>query len=237
MTSIADRTLAVGDQGRFSAALFVVLLISVFIATVAPFDVMFTAATFGSPILRAILIAVMVLTGAWAANNVGLRLTGRVGSLLAGAGAAILVAGYVIAIDCYLFRSSLPASYVRFFEEVPLADRFGYFMLRAFNENVIYRLFVFSTALSVLSEVRAKGLPPLAILAVMIGTQALNIGFNVTALSPDPITAGTLAYEALRYIVPGVIWAWLFWRFGFMAAETASVGCHIFLQPALGALL
>ena len=78
---------------------------------------------------------------------------------------------------------------------------------------------------------------PIAILAVMVATQALNIGMNVTAFLPGPISPLVLTYEALRYVVPGVIWAWLFWRFGFLTAEIASVGCHLFLQPALGILL
>lgn len=46
-----------------------------------------------------------------------------------------------------------------------------------------------------------------------------------------------LVYDLLRYVVPGVLWAWLFWRFGFVTAEVASVGCHIFLQPGFGILL
>jgi hypothetical protein len=40
-----------------------------------------------------------------------------------------------------------------------------------------------------------------------------------------------------RPIVPGVIWGYLYWRHGFVAAEIASVGMHPFLQPALGILL
>jgi hypothetical protein len=71
----------------------------------------------------------------------------------------------------------------------------------------------------------------------MIATQTLNIGMNVAALSPDPLSFATLFYDALRYVAPGVLWAWLYWRFGFLTAEVASVGCHIFLQPALGVLL
>jgi hypothetical protein len=46
-----------------------------------------------------------------------------------------------------------------------------------------------------------------------------------------------LIYYVFRGVVPGVVWAALFWRFGFMAAEIGSVGCHLFLQPMLGALL
>ena len=71
----------------------------------------------------------------------------------------------------------------------------------------------------------------------MIAAQALNIGVNVVLISDQALTPAILTYDALRYIVPGVIWACLFWRYGFFVAEVASVGCHIFLQPALGYLV
>lgn len=221
-------------------ALVGILLVGIGIAAIAPFDVAFNAATFGSPALRVVLMAGLVLIGAWSASQLGLQLTAPAGSVLVGAMGAVFVAGYVVVVDCYLFRSIIPISYAQIFEQMPLGQRLAYFMLRAFNENVIYRLFVFSTALYLLSRllgVEAREMAPIAVLAVMIATQALNIGMNVTAFSPDPIAPILLVYEGLRYVVPGVIWAWLFWRFGFLTAEIASVGCHIFLQPTLGALL
>jgi len=225
---------------RLNLPLAIILTVSLVIAAIAPFDVGFVAVTFGSPVLRVMLMAALVMIGAWSASQVGLRLIASARSALIGAIGAILVAGYVVCIDCYLFRSVVPESYAQFFEQMPLGERFAYFMLRAFNENVIYRLFVFATALCLLSKltrVGAREMAPIAILAVMVATQALNIGMNVTAFLPGPISPLVLTYEALRYVVPGVIWAWLFWRFGFLTAEIASVGCHLFLQPALGILL
>lgn len=75
---------------------------------------------------------------------------------------------------------------------------------------------------------------PVAIFLAMVGTQYVNIGFNV--IVSENATPILLFYDALRYITPGVIWAWLFFRFGFMTAEIASVGCHIFLQPIFSVL-
>jgi hypothetical protein len=227
---------------RLSPALVAILLISMAIAAVAPFDVAFTAATFGSPALRVALIAALALIGTFSASHIGFQLIGHNARwpLLIGAAAAFSVAIYVVAIDCFIFRSLLPASYVHFLQATPLRDRLIYFMLRAFNENVIYRLFVFSTAIylaSLLKRVNAADLGLVLVWGAMIATQILNIGMNVTALSPDPFSPILLLYDVLRYVVPGVVWAWLYWRFGFMTAEVASVGCHIFLQPALGALL
>jgi hypothetical protein len=212
------------------------------IAAIAPFDVLFAAATFGSLFARVGLIAVLAFIGAFCADRVGLRLQGH-GTrrpVLVGVAAAIAAAVYVAAIDGVVFRATLPTSYVFFFETTGLRDRLIYFMLRAFNENVIYRLFVFSSIFYLISRIngaRPKVLPPALIWCAIVATQMLNIGVNVAALSPDPISFAALLYDALRYVAPGVLWGWLYWRFGFLTAEIASVGCHIFLQPALGLLV
>jgi hypothetical protein len=225
-----------------SRTLLATLLISMAIAAIAPFDVAFTAATFGSPGLRVALIAALALIGAFSADRAGFQLAGHDvrQSILIGSAAAILVAIYVTALDGFIFRNGLPASYVQFIKLTSLQDRLIYFMLRAFNENVIYRLFVFSTAIYAISRARglkASELEPALVWGVMIATQLLNIGFNVILQSREPLAPMALIYDALRYVAPGVLWAWLFRRHGFMTAEIASVGCHAFLQPALGWLI
>jgi hypothetical protein len=212
------------------------------IAANAPFDVAFTAATFDSPVLRVALIAGLALIGAFSADRAGFQLAGHDArrSILIGSAAAIIVAVYVTALDGFVFRSSLPSSYVQYVKDTSLQGRLAYFMLRAFNENVIYRLFVFSTATYVMSRargVKASELKPALVWGLMIATQVLNIGLNVILQSPEPIAPEPLIYDSLRYVAPGVLWAWLFRRFGFMTAEIASVGCHVFLQPALGWLI
>ncbi len=224
-------------------ALGFILAVSMVIAVIAPFDVYFTAATFGSPLLRAVLIALLALVGARCATSCGLSLTSKgtrhaplIGPLV-GLAMAALMAAYVLALDCWLFRSSIDAGYAAFLH-LPLPYRLSYFMLRAFNENVIYRLFVFSTLTWLASRLRGEKIVPVGLLfAIMVLTQMLNIGMNVVATSHAPLTFAALGYDALRYIVPGVTWAWLFWRFGFATAEVASVGCHMFLQPGFSYLL
>jgi hypothetical protein len=229
-------------RARLSPALVGILFVGMTIAAIAPFDVLFAAATFESPFARVGLIAVMAFIGTLCADRVGLRLQGH-GTrrpMLVGIAAAIAVAVYVAAIDGVVFRATLPTSYVFFFETTGLRDRLIYFMLRAFNENVIYRLFVFSSIFYLISRIkgaRPDVLPPALIWCAIVATQMLNIGVNVAALSPDPLSFAALLYDALRYVAPGILWGWLYWRFGFLTAEVASVGCHIFLQPALGLLV
>ena len=112
-------------------------------------------------------------------------------------------------------------------------------MLRAFNENIFYRLFLFSIIAFCLTKLwhteddRPK---PSGIWAAMIVAQLVNIAFNVGVATPSANLAAML-YDAIRYIVPGMCSAWLYWRYSFLTAEIASVCCHIFLRPALGHLL
>ena len=220
-------------------SLLVIVAVASVIAVIAPFDVAFARLTLGSPVLRVLLIAVMAVTGAACADTVGYRLQGH-GSRHYGAigvAAAVGVAIGVIGLDAWLCRSLLSHSYVEAIR-APLAWRLSYFMLRAFNENVIYRLFVFSTLSFGLLRMNGARTPNLLlVLIAAVATQVLNIGMNVVALSDMPISLALIGYDIVRYIAPGVLWALLFWRFGFVVAEIASVGCHLFLQPVLGLLL
>lgn len=224
---------------RPSTALVATALIAAVIAVITPFDHLFAAVTFGSPLLRAVVIVMLTVIGAACAKRLGLRLEGHgtrrpalVGLLM-----ALLVAAYVVALDAFLFRDLLAQDYVEVLGR-PLAGRYAYFMIRAFNENVLYRLFTFSVLAALASAARGRRKLPFAIaFGLMILAQGLNIGVNVVLVSSQPLTPALFMYDALRYIVPGVVWACLFWRYGFFVAEVASVGCHLFLQPALGYLV
>jgi hypothetical protein len=106
-------------------------------------------------------------------------------------------------------------------------------MMRAWNENIIYRLTVMSVLAWIIGFVwRGDGGRPAAgafVLAAVIA-QVINISINVSEAS----SCMMLVYDVLRYIVPGVLWGYLYWRHGFATAEIASVGTHPFLQPLLG---
>ena len=101
-------------------------------------------------------------------------------------------------------------------------------MMRAFLENIIYRLFAFSLAVLILKSLRIESIATIA--AAMVLIQCVNVWYNVVAL--EQMAATLLVYDAVRYVVPGVFWAWIYRRFGFVTNEVASVGCHVFLQPA-----
>jgi hypothetical protein len=239
MTICARACLGAKHLSQISADLGYVLVIGGTIAAVAPFDIVFNAATSGSAILRVVLFCGLVVCGQTVGLRIGLRVRPRVWrtSLEWGLGFAIIV-GVLVAATDFVFRHALPPSYVSFIHQ-PLEGRLIYFCLRAFNENVLYRLFLFSVLAFILSQVwrRPDDQPqPAAVALAMVLAQIINIGVNLGAVStPESIEA--VVYDGVRYIIPGVCWAWLYWKRDFAAAEIASTSCHFFLQPALSRLI
>jgi hypothetical protein len=222
----------------FPKTLAAIVAIAALIGWIAPFDVYYTAVTGGSPVARTLVIALVAVAGGLASRSAGLSLggQGRGAPLGIGLSAAALVAARVVLLDCVLFRASLPDGFAAFLR-APLHVRLFYFMLRAFNENVIYRLFGFGGSVWLLGKWRGRAPGMVAMLAVAAAVQAVNIGGNVIWAGGAPITAAGLGYDALRFILPGMVSAWLFTRYGFATAEVASVSCHLFLQPAYSLLL
>ena len=209
------------------------------IAWLQPFDLAFGAATFGVPALRAIAIAALALVGIELGGRVGLGLEppGRKGPILLPLGLAAGTAVYCAGVD-WLFRPALHADYRLMFSAVPLTARWTAFMLRAFNENIMYRLFLGATLAGALGRVwrNEQGGPANgAFWCAFALSQAINVWVNVT--SQASLSLAAVAHDGLRYFAPGMLWSWLFWRRGFQANEIASTSVHLFFQPLAGALL
>ncbi|HVJ54692.1 MAG TPA: hypothetical protein VM689_19690 [Aliidongia sp.] len=222
--------------------LIVTLAIGVPIAAVYPFDRVFEAVAGGMPAIRAVLFAIMIILGAAIGNRAGLAVHshGAQHPALVGIGAAFAVAIAIVVLDGLIWRPYLPAPYLLLFQTVGLKTRLVAFMLRAFAENVMYRLFLFSCLAYLFGRLwpRAGGLPgPWALSAAMILSQTVNIAINVVAASPGGMAPPALLYDAIRYGAPGVAWALVYRYFGFTTVEIASTSCHVFLQPTLGYLL
>ena len=222
--------------------LLAALAVGSVIAAVAPFDIAFDFLTRGSSVGRALALPVIGLIGLVAARRVGLGFAPKnlkypvaVPVLV-----AVAVAIAVATVDGFLYRGLLSPNYVQIFSAVGLGSRLLYFMPRAFNENLIYRWCVMSILIWMIGALWHDADHRPSTGAHWMGivlAQVINISINVVATSSGPITSGVLLYDGIRYIVPGVIWGYLYWRHGFVAAEIASVGTHPLLQPALGFLL
>jgi hypothetical protein len=237
ITLLQARPQAAQRQDARAKAL-VTLAIGSIIAIVGPFDVAFGLATGDSALLRAVALPALGLAGLFFAGRVGLTVPtfGLRHPWRTPLAVAFAVAAGVAAIDGFIFRSLLLPDYVEYFRNTDDGERLFYFMLRAFNEQILYRLFLMSFLVWCLGLLwRGDGGRPAdgAYWVAMTLAQIANIAINM----PLPATPGMLCYDFVRYICPGIVWGYLYWRHGFMTAEVAHVGTHPFLQPALGYLL
>jgi hypothetical protein len=80
---------------------------------------------------------------------------------------------------------------------------------------------------------RGREIGPATLAAIFIAAQVAILLPQLAA----PANATELVYDSLRYVGPGVLWGWLFWRHGFAAALLGHTGTHPILDPALRALL
>jgi hypothetical protein len=171
------------------------------IAWFVPFDFAFASATFGLPSLRAAAIVVLALAGLGFGSKIGLGIepSGMKRPVLT----PLLIAA-AVAVGCAvadgLFRPVVHGSYIRFMTDTPLALRMAAYMARAFNENILYRLFLGSLLIWTIGRVwkTSDGRPATG--AYWTGfalSQAVNIWINVT--SQAALTPLALLHDTLRY--------------------------------------
>lgn len=218
---------------HYAAAGLVVIAGALFAAAAQPFASLGVKIDSGAA--RAALLFAMGVIGLFASARAGLQLwpenwgrVWRVGLLYA-AGTAI----FVVVIDCFVFRQTLTPDYVAVLRQ-PLWMRLVYFSIRAFTENTVYHLFALSILILAFGAVwhKADGSPSdVAFWAAIILSQLVNIVWNVVLF--EPVTPFALGYDAIRYVAPGLLWGYLFWRYGFATAEIAHVATHFFLQPSI----
>ncbi|MFL9863604.1 hypothetical protein PQR67_05420 [Paraburkholderia fungorum] len=218
------------------------LLVGALIASQAGFDIVFNAITGGVPWIRVVLFLALTVIGIFCAQRTGLRLAahdlGR--PVVVAFSIGLLVAVYVATVDLIVFRQLLPPDYVAFFAGHPLSERLVYFMLRAFNENIFYRLVFMSTMLWGMGLVwrDSRGqIPNAAYWIAIILAQAIPMLLNEAPFYPSHLTAAFLLYVVAHFILTGILWGFLYWRYGFVTAEIAHVSTHIFLQPVMGYVL
>jgi hypothetical protein len=164
----------------------------------------------------------------------GLRLTPsdpRAAAKAAGVAVVAVTLG-LVACDA-AFRNVLPAWYVAAFANPDVTTQLWGFIPQAAAEELKFRLIGVS-AVVVVGRLLFGGRAVLGVVAVAILASALlNIapGWSMMGAPPAALWYG------LRFLVPQLVWGWLYWRHGFVTALIAHPLCHLALDPLLLALL
>lgn len=164
-----------------------------------------------------LLLPLLVLGGAVSAQWLGLRLYARswrenVGVPLA---ASFVVGAAIMRFDATSLAATDFSSLL-------------YYAPKAAAEELIYRLGATSCIALILSvATRQRASRAVYVLIAAIVAQSLNIVLNVHLAHQH------LGYAAVRYLLPGVVWGWLYLRYGFLASVVGHVGTHLWLIPVL----
>jgi len=138
----------------------------------------------------------------------------------------------IVAIDA-AFRTSLTTQYLATFAQQP-AGLTPMMIGKAAMEELVGRLLLEGGMLTVAGlALRERKIGPWLLLAIILAAQILILLPDLAA----PAGVTEWVYDAVRFVGPGVLWGWLFWRHGFVAALLGHTGTHPLLDPALHALL
>lgn len=215
-----------------STGLLFAITASCALAYAIPYDVLFDRVTAHLAIVRALGMLVFWGAGLWLQRANGFALdTVRMERPILTIGAIALAAAiWCVLMDWVAFRSIIPPGYYAF-EQQPLGLRLIYYSSRAFNENVMYRLFLGSLLAWVLRIAFNKSelALPLSVLGMGLG-QILNVAVNTAFAGFSPETC---AWMFLRFVIPGTLWGVLYIRHGFIANEAAAISVHWILQPLI----
>ena len=141
--------------------------------------------------------------------------------------ASLGVAATVALLDGLVFpTSAFPAGYADMLARTSTLARLAYYVPRAVWEEVLFR----GVGVSVLAWLGQYFCKRRVAWWLAIATaQWINLAIAL------PAPAGWLVffYDGVHYFAPGVVWGWLFWRYGILAAAGAHAGAQLLIQPAL----
>jgi len=225
-----------GQAAFFTPKILAGLGVAGLIAWLIPFDQGVETLTGGQPAPRCALLLAAALAGLFLTRRVGLHVEPQ--NLKRPVLTPVAV-GLAVAIGCTLADRLLSGGasegYVRDMAHAPLVTRWLYYIMRAFDENILYRLFLASGLAWLFSRLRGTAEPrPTtgAFAAAFVVAQLVNIWINASSL--HALTPIALVHDAVRYVAPALVWSWLFWKHGFQSNEIACTTVHVWLQPLAG---
>jgi len=202
------------------------------LAAAVPLDRGFALLPAGSAPARGAWMLALTLSGLFFAGKAGLRATpyDLKRPLATVVGIAVALGLAIAALDLAAPRSILLPGFLDGLRETPTLVRIEYYAVRAFGEDVVYRLFLMS-----LLAAAGAGLwrqrPASVYWLAIIAAQLLNV--TLTCWAYTELTPAMALYTVIRLVLPGVLWGYLYWRHGFLTATLTHVATHLVYQPLM----
>jgi Type II CAAX prenyl endopeptidase Rce1-like len=147
---------------------------------------------------------------------------------------------YMAVADEFVFRAVVPQWQIVMIKETTAIQRITLLAPLALLDEIAFRL-LFMSALVWLLTLGTDLYDPagagrrarfwVAIIAVATIYVPLHPAY-LTSLGP--LTTMVAVREAALHTAAGVLWGYLYWRYGFLAAAAGHISAHVTLQPLLG---
>jgi len=194
----------------------------------------------------ALFLAVAISVGIWAAHSVGLGAPFSGGFLNQAEGSfpiasalivacvwGLVAAGVVIAGDVMLFASRLPQRGQDLASRIPLWRALLASVYGGVNEEIYARLFVFSVAAWLLAKTSTSAAAP-TVLQLWLANAIAALIFAIGHLPLTKVAMGlnfvTVARALALNGIPGLIFGWLYWRYGLWASMIGHFVADLCIQ-------
>jgi hypothetical protein len=138
-------------------------------------------------------------------------------------------------VDAFIFRAVVPAAQTAMVGTTGALQRIALFAPLAVLDEIAFRLLLMSAFLWLLTYSTALSSGTLrywiAIIAVALAYLPLHWSYLASLGPPTPML---VAREIALHITAGILWGWLYWRYGLASAMIAHASAHLTLQPLLG---
>lgn len=176
-----------------------------------------------------------MMPGRW--TYLGLRILphGGAHSLRIAIGAGLMFGIYMALADAMLFRSVIPASQVALVSGFSAVARIAFFAPLSVVEELLFRLVMMSSLVWFLTTIvgqRAWCFWVAILVTALLVYPAFHLAY-LEALVPAPLT---VMREIVLHGAAGILWGYIYWRHGLVAAMAGHVSAHVSLEPLLSLL-
>jgi hypothetical protein len=142
--------------------------------------------------------------------------------------------------DAFLFRAVVPASQTTMVTATSAMQRIVLFAPLAMLDEIGFRLLLMSALAWLLTLPMAFGDPPspgrnLRFWVAIITVAGIYLPLHPSYLaSLGPLTPMVATREVALHLSAGILWGYLYWRYGLIAAMAGHTSAHLTLQPLIG---
>jgi Type II CAAX prenyl endopeptidase Rce1-like len=163
-----------------------------------------------------------------------------VGSIAIAVVFGLAFGAYLASADAFIFRAFIPAWQTEMVTGTSSVRRIAFFAPLAVLDEIEFRLLLMSTLVWLLTcRSRFSG-PASSEQHFRVWTAIIAVAAVYLPLHPSyvaslgPLSPVVVAREFALHISAGILWGYLYWRYGLVSAIAGHVAAHVTLQPMLG---